>query len=280
MTGQKQGRREDRPTKSHDLPQLDILTARVSPIGPSTAAAVVAGWTSDDGAHAVCAANVHMLMEAVDDPSFTRTLAEADLLVCDGRPLVWAARLLGSADARHCRGFDLMVAVCERAARDGLKVGLYGSAPEVNEAVRRRLRERFPTLDITYSWSPPFRELSPEEEAGVMRTLATARPDILFVSLGCPRQERWMMAHRNELKCTMIGVGAAFDFHAETKKRAPQWMRRAGLEWAHRLGSEPTRLGGRYVKTNSAFLLKVIGSSARGRLAPRGVAPRDRAGSG
>ena len=151
-----------------------------------------------------------------------------------------------------------MLAVCERAAREGLTLGLYGGEPSVSEAVRRRLEDRYPGIVITYCWSPPFRELSREEDDAVVEELLAAMPDILLVSLGCPRQERWMMAHRDRLHCTMLGVGAAFDMIAGRVPVAPPWMQRAGFEWVFRLACEPRRLWRRYARHNVRFVALVL----------------------
>jgi N-acetylglucosaminyldiphosphoundecaprenol N-acetyl-beta-D-mannosaminyltransferase len=228
---------------------------------------MICDWVSEDTARSVCAGNVHMLMEAHDDASFARTLAEADLVVCDGRPLVWAARLLGVRGARQCRGLDLMLAVCECAARDGLSIGLYGGEPSVNEAVFRRLKDRYPGIVVTYRWTPPFRELTPEEDNTAVEELAATAPDILFVSLGCPRQERWMIAHRDRLGCTMLGVGAAFDMIAGRVAVAPRWMQHAGLEWVFRLALEPKRLWRRYARHNARFVALILLQRLRGETA-------------
>jgi N-acetylglucosaminyldiphosphoundecaprenol N-acetyl-beta-D-mannosaminyltransferase len=237
---------------------IQILSTRVRPIRVDEAARLVCRWASEHGARAVCAANVHMLMEAHYDPGFAGTLAAADLVVCDGRPLVWAARLQGFSDAHQCRGLDLMMAVCELASSNGLSIGLYGAEPAVSDEVRRRLMARYPGLDVTYCWSPPFRELSRSEDAAAIEDLLDAAPDILFVSLGCPKQERWMLAHRDRISCVMLGVGAAFDMMAGRIAVAPRWMQRAGLEWVFRLRCEPARLWRRYARYNSAFTALLI----------------------
>jgi N-acetylglucosaminyldiphosphoundecaprenol N-acetyl-beta-D-mannosaminyltransferase len=219
---------------------------------------MVCGWTAAAPARAVCAGNVHMLMEAHDHRDFADVLAAADLVVCDGRPLVWAARANGARDAHQCRGLDLMTAVCGLAARQGLTIGLYGGEPAVSQEVRRRLTTRHPELTVTYCWSPPFRELTAAEDAAAVEALRAAAADILFVSLGCPKQERWMLAHRERFGCVMVGVGAAFDMIAGTTGTAPRWMQRAGLEWAFRLGTDPKRLWRRYARHNARFVVLVL----------------------
>ena len=237
---------------------VQILSTRVRPMRVDEAVRLVCQWATGRVARAVCAGNVHMLMEAHNNPGFAGTLAAADLIVCDGRPLVWAARLQGFRDAHQCRGLDLMMAVCELARSDGLSIGLYGAEPSVSDEVRRRLQMRYPRLDVTYCWSPPFRELTRDENAAVVEDLLDVGPDILFVSLGCPRQELWMLAHRDQLHCVMLGVGAAFDMIAGRVAVAPRWMQRAGLEWVFRLAYEPGRLWRRYARHNSAFVALII----------------------
>ena len=244
---------------------LTIVTTRVLPIGVDEAASVAATWAEDGAGRVVCAANVHMVMEAWDDPPFAAALAGADLVVCDGRPLVWASGLLGMRDARQTRGFDLMEAVCARAARRGLRVGLYGAAPAVLSKVRRGLLAAHPGLDVVYAVSPPYRPLTAGEDRAVLADLVAAGVQVLFVSLGCPKQERWMLERRDRLGCVMLGVGAAFDMLAGEIPIAPRWAQRLGLEWALRLVREPRRLWKRYVRHNGRFVWLVVRQSATGR---------------
>jgi len=235
-----------------------VLTTRVLPVGVEEAAGVVAAWAADGRGRVVCAANVHMVMEAWDAPSFAATLAGADLVVCDGRPLVWSCRLQGVRDARQTRGLDLMLAVCGLAARRGLKVGLYGGEAAVAGEVRHRLVARFPGLDVSYCWSPPFRPLSAREDDDAVVAITAAGVQILLVVLGCPKQELWMMEHRERLACVMLGVGAAFDMVAGVVGVAPPWMQRAGLEWVFRLVREPRRLWRRYTRHNGRFVVLAL----------------------
>jgi N-acetylglucosaminyldiphosphoundecaprenol N-acetyl-beta-D-mannosaminyltransferase len=239
-------------------------------VSTEEAGSVIAAWAADGGARTVCAANVHMVMDAWDDPSFAAGLAGADLTVCDGRPLVWASRLQGVKDAQQARGLDVMLKLSSLAARRGLRVGLYGGRPEVLDEVRRRLVRRDPGLDIVYAWSPPFRELADEEDVAAMAAISAAKVQLLFVSLGCPRQEQWMFAHRDRVDCVMVGVGAAFDMIAGTVGTAPRWMQRIGLEWVYRLASEPRRLWRRYTRHNGRFVaLVLVGCWRRATLARR-----------
>jgi N-acetylglucosaminyldiphosphoundecaprenol N-acetyl-beta-D-mannosaminyltransferase len=235
----------------------DVLTLAVEPIPADAAAQKVTAWAADARGRVVCAANVHMVMEAWDDPGFADAVRGADLVVCDGRPLVWACRLDGVAGARQARGLDVLFEVCAAAEREGLGVGLYGGRPEVTAAAARRLRDGYPDLRLDYAWSPPFRPLDTAEDEEVVAAIAAASVQILFVGLGCPRQEQWMVAHRDRLPCVMLGVGAAFDFVGGGVSVAPRWLQVAGLEWAYRLWQEPRRLWRRYARHNLRFVVLV-----------------------
>jgi N-acetylglucosaminyldiphosphoundecaprenol N-acetyl-beta-D-mannosaminyltransferase len=202
----------------------------------------------------VCVATVHMVMEAFDDPAFQRIVNAADRVTPDGVPLVTALRMLGIPLARRVYGPTLTRVVCRRAEELGLPVGFYGGTPEVLEALTRELSAQFPKLSVPFTFSPPFRPLSEAEDAAVVDAIDAAGVAILFVGIGCPKQERWMAAHRESLRCTMVGVGAAFDFIAGMKSQAPRWMQRAGLEWLFRLIAEPRRLWRRYLIGNPRFL--------------------------
>ena len=243
--------------------EVKVLTTKVLPVGVDEAGSVVAAWAADSVGRVVCAANVHMVMEAWDDAAFAEVLNTADLAVCDGRPLTWACRLQGVRDARHARGLDLMTEVSARAARHHLRVGLYGGEPLVTEAVKRHLLALNPGLDVAYCWSPPFRELTAAEDDAVVEAIAAAGVQVLFVSLGCPKQERWMLAHRGRMTCVALGVGAAFDMLAGTLKVAPRWMQVTGLEWVFRLTREPGRLWRRYARHNARFVIRVVQQSLR-----------------
>lgn len=203
----------------------------------------------------ICVSNVHMCMETFDCESFRKTVNSADLVIPDGRPIFWAQRLLGYHEARQVRGQDIMNAICDFSNRAQVRVGLYGgSSDEVLSSVCSTLRSNYPSLEVAYAFSPPFRALSSDEEVAVIDGIRAANIDVLFVGIGCPKQELWMARNKSKLNCVMIGVGAAFDFISGTKKHAPRWMQIAGLEWAYRLFSEPQRLWKRYMKQNPRFL--------------------------
>jgi len=212
-------------------------------------------WARNRESRYVCVANVHMCMECVDHPSFRKVVNDADLTVPDGRPLVWMQYLLGYHHAQQVRGSDLVRALCTAAEKSGVSVGFYGGAPEVLDRFVAVLNTRFPNLQIAFCHAPPFRPLSEEELAADVERINNSGVDILFVGLGCPKQERWMAQQKGSVQAVMLGVGAAFDFLAGVKPHAPRWIQVAGLEWLFRLMCEPKRLWRRYLLLNPRFIL-------------------------
>jgi N-acetylglucosaminyldiphosphoundecaprenol N-acetyl-beta-D-mannosaminyltransferase len=223
----------------------------------------VARWAREGRSAYVCVATVHMVMEAFDSSAFLRTVNGADLVTPDGRPLVWALRSLGVKDATQVRGTDLTTHVVERAAREGLPIGLYGGTPDLLERFVGILERRYPGVRVVCRIAPPFRPLTPEEDEAVIEEILSSGARILFVGIGCPKQERWMEAHKERIPAVMLGVGAAFDFHTGRVRQAPGWMQVAGLEWLFRLLMDPRRLWKRYVRHNprfvALFLLQLLG---------------------
>lgn len=202
----------------------------------------------------VCLANVHMTMESYDSEKFQRVVNGADLVVPDGVPLVWALRALGEKDATQVRGADLVMRVAERAAEEGIPVGLYGGTPGTIRDFADLLKSRFPGIRVASVISPPFRPLTPEEDAAFTREIVDSGARILLVGIGCPRQERWIAEHKGRIPAAMLGVGAAFDFHTGRVRQAPRLVQRLGLEWVFRMLMEPRRLWKRYAKHNPRFV--------------------------
>ncbi len=231
-----------------------ILGMRVDATSYEETTAAVLDMARGGRGGTVCVSTPHMAMEVFDSPEFRRTVNAAERVTPDGVPLVWALRALGVAGATRVYGPDLMLALCAAAERDDLPVGLLGGSEDVLARLQQRLRARFPRLLIPFAWAPPFRPLAEEEDARVTDAIESAGVGVLFVGLGCPKQERWMAAHRERLVCALVGVGAAFDFMAGAKRQAPRWMMRAGLEWLFRLACEPRRLWRRYLLGNARFL--------------------------
>jgi len=203
----------------------------------------------------VCVSNVHMCMETYDSPDFRNIVNQADLVVADGKPISVVQKLLGHRGAKQVRGQDLVNALCKVSAEKGLKIGFYGgNSSTLLQTVTSRLIGNYPGLSVHYAYAPPFRPLTREEDRDVVSQIDAAGVDILFVGIGCPKQEIWMARHKSQLSCVMLGVGAAFDFIAGNKKHAPRWMQWLCLEWLFRLFSEPKRLWKRYLQQNPRFL--------------------------
>lgn len=206
----------------------------------------------------ICICNVHSIVTATHDKAHQAVLNAADMSTPDGMPLAWSLRKMGFPAQQRINGPDLMWKYCARAANGSHKVYLYGSTESTLVKLSAALKAAFPLLQIAGISSPPFRQLTVEEDEADIERINASGADVIFVSLGCPKQERWMYEHRGRIKCVMIGVGAAFDYHAGTIRRAPLWMQNSGLEWLHRLASEPRRLWRRYLITNFLFVWKMV----------------------
>lgn len=234
---------------------LPVLGVPIDVLDASAAVARISDWADAHESRYVCICNVHSVVTASKDATFRRVVADADMATPDGSPVAWMLRRQGAQGQPRVNGPDLMLDYCEHAARTGESIYLYGSTPETLLALQARLLSRWPTLRIAGAHAPPFRPATAGEDAAVIERIHQSGAGTVWVSLGCPKQELWMAAHRGQLRAVMIGVGAAFDFHAQTIARAPRWMRDHGLEWLHRLLSEPRRLWRRYLVTNTAFML-------------------------
>jgi N-acetylglucosaminyldiphosphoundecaprenol N-acetyl-beta-D-mannosaminyltransferase len=236
-----------------------VLGVRIDQTTYSDAVSQILGWARNGGNRYVCVANVHLVMEARDDAEFRRMVVEADLVTPDGMPLVWVLKAKGSKLPGRVYGPTLMRYLLDAAEREGVAVGLYGSTPEVLGALGTRLVAEHPRLNVAFSQSPPFRELSQAEDEAVCDGISASGARVLFVGLGCPKQEKWMAAHRGRVAAVMVGVGAAFDLIARTKRQAPRWMQQLGLEWFFRLTHEPVRLWKRYLYHNPRFVALAAG---------------------
>ncbi|MFZ2172306.1 MAG: WecB/TagA/CpsF family glycosyltransferase [Methylococcaceae bacterium] len=195
------------------------------------------------------------MVTATQDIEYGRVVNEADMATPDGAPLAWMLRRLGHAGQQRISGPDLMWRYCEQAQSRAEPIFLYGSSEQTLVALKVKLLAAFPSLNIMGAISPPFRALTQDEDAAIVEQINSSGAGVVWVSLGCPKQELWMAAHCGRIHAVMIGVGAAFDYHAGTIKRAPKWMQDCGLEWLYRLASEPRRLWKRYLVTNTLFLL-------------------------
>jgi N-acetylglucosaminyldiphosphoundecaprenol N-acetyl-beta-D-mannosaminyltransferase len=206
----------------------------------------------------VCVTGVHGVMECQSDPDLRQIHNAAGMVTPDGMPLVWLSKLMGQRHVERVYGPDLMLAVCQQTANMGYRHYLYGSSDAVLTQLEANLRQRIPNLQVVGAYSPPFRALTDEEDRALVARINAAAPDIVWVGLSTPKQEKWMAAHVDKLDAVLVGVGAAFDFHAGTKPQSPRWMQRSGLEWCFRLLTEPRRLWKRYLYNNPRFVLAVL----------------------
>ncbi len=231
-----------------------VCGTRVDAVSYQDVIAQVTAWAQRSESRSVCCANVHMVMEAFDSPAYRAILDRADLVTPDGMPLVWALRLLGLKGAQRTYGPDLTTLLLAEAERQGIPVGFHGASRGVLGQLILNVRRRYPALRIVYHYSPPFRKLNKLERELQIAVIHDSGARLLFVGLGCPKQERWVIDHRDRIPAVMLAVGAAFDFLAGATPQAPRWMMAAGLEWLFRLATEPGRLWLRYFRHNPRFI--------------------------
>ncbi|MEL6230320.1 MAG: WecB/TagA/CpsF family glycosyltransferase [Cyanobacteria bacterium J06627_3] len=232
-----------------------ILSVRVDGTTYQDVCDRISPWATTKQSCYIVAANVHVVMTAYWNRAYRKILNHAALVTPDGMPLVWGLRQLGIANPSRVYGPDLMLAWCDRAAKEQLPIYLYGGTDTMVQHLTQNLQQRFPSLIIAGSHAPPFRPLTPAEEAADIVAIHRSGATVVFVGLGCPKQEEWMARQQGKLQAVMIGVGAAFSFHSGVVSQAPRWMMAWGLEWLYRLLQEPRRLWRRYVINNTAFLL-------------------------
>lgn len=239
-------------------PSYSVLNVRVDATQIPDVIGQMKTWIAERHAcRMIAVTGMHGVMEAQHDASFRKILGDADAVVPDGMPLVWLGRLRGHALSRRVYGPELMMAFCERTAAEGCRHFLYGGAAGQSEKLSAVLSRKFPGLKIAGTFAPPFRELTADEDAHIAEMINGAAPDVVWVGLGTPKQERWMHEHRAKLRApVLVGVGAAFDIYTGTKPQAPEWMREHGLEWLYRLVQEPRRLWKRYLVYGSEFVVR------------------------
>ncbi len=239
---------------------INVLGTRVGSLDIPRTVSMIEDWAGQDRfGRYVCVTGVHGVMESLRSESIRGIHNRADAVVPDGMPLVWLGRLHGRRNMARVYGPDLMLAVLARAAERGLTSFFYGGAPGVADALKQRLEERFPGLRVVGTWCPPFRQLTGEEEKQAIEAINRAAPDLLWIGLSTPKQEMLMAAWSGKVRAkVMLGVGAAFNFHAGRIRQAPRWIQRIGMEWLFRLSMEPRRLAGRYLRNNPAFLWNIV----------------------
>jgi N-acetylglucosaminyldiphosphoundecaprenol N-acetyl-beta-D-mannosaminyltransferase len=249
--------------------RVNILGVEVSAITMRDATAALEEWIRNRTPRYVCITGVHGVMESQRDPELKAIHNAAGLVTPDGVPLVWMSRRLGFPHVERVYGPDLMRAMTALSAEHGYRNFYYGGRPGTADHLKEVLTRAHPGLQVVGTFCPPFRPLTPEEDEAAVLEINAARPDIVWVGLSTPKQERWMAAHVGRLSApVLVGVGAAFDFLAGEKAQAPHWMQRNGLEWAFRMATEPRRLAGRYLKNNPAFILRALHQLAHPRSHP------------
>lgn len=235
--------------------RVNVLGVGVSAINMEIALNVISGWIANRSHQYVCITGVHGVMESQEDEELKAIHNDAGLVTPDGMPLVWISKMKGRREVQRVYGPDLMLALCEYSVQSGYRHYFYGGSDGVPQLLADKLSSRFPGLAVAGTFSPPFRPLTAVEDQGIIEMINDSHADIVWVGLSTPKQERWMSAHIGKINApVLIGVGAAFDFHAGLKSQAPVWMQRSGLEWLFRLATEPRRLWKRYLRNNPLFV--------------------------
>jgi len=237
-----------------NIPKQDLIVTPVSTLLFDEQINLMVSWAKQKQSRMVCVANVHMLVEAWQNNHFANVLKQADLVTPDGMPLVWMLKSLGHKQAQRVAGMDIFQTVCQQAAIAQTSIFLLGSSPEVLDKISQRLKLQFPTIKIAGTESPPFRPLAPTVDMDMVNTINESGAGVLFVALGCPKQELWMNQHKDKIQAVMIGVGGVFPVYAGILKETPKLMQNLGLEWLFRLCQEPKRLWKRYATTIPIFI--------------------------
>ena len=246
------------------IPCTNILGVGISAITLNQAVEQISAWIDQRTRRYVSVCTVHTIMECQRNSTVRQAINQASLATPDGMPLVWLSRWGGHDHVSRVYGPDLMLALCQHSLKHGDRHYFYGGAEGIPDLLSTKLQARFPDLQIAGRYSPPFRSLTPKENARIVQQINQAQPDIVWVGLGTPKQDLWMAAQRAELTApVLIGVGAAFDFLAGRIPQAPYWMQRRGLEWLFRLWQEPRRLWYRYLVYNPLFVLLYLAQSLK-----------------
>jgi N-acetylglucosaminyldiphosphoundecaprenol N-acetyl-beta-D-mannosaminyltransferase len=258
-TDQEAGSSSSSHRRPEEIARTNILGVGVSAVNLPMAMQAIEHWIEARTPHYVCVAGVHNIMASQHDPALRQIHNRAGLVTPDGMPLVWLSKLTGHRHVDRVYGPDLMAMLCKKSVKKGYRHFLYGSSEEVLNQLSANLSRQAPGLHIAGIYSPPYRPLTPEEDQAIVKRINDCAPDIVWVGLGTPKQDHWMADHVGRLSApVLVGVGAAFDFHAGAKRQAPYWMQRSGLEWVFRLAIEPRRLWRRYIYNNPRFVLEVF----------------------
>jgi len=253
---------EDSLNPNRSLPahkRCDVLGVGISAVNIPLAVATIEHWIATRQQNFVTITGVHGVMESQSDEKLKQIHNEAGMVTPDGMPMVWMNKLAGNSHVSRVYGPDFMLAVSDVSAKKGYKHFYYGGKEGVADTLKAKLTEQFPGLQVVGVYCPPFRPLTPEEDAAVCKMIDDSGADIVWVGLSTPKQERWMHSHLGKHNApVMVGVGAAFDFHAGLVSQAPKWMQKSGMEWFYRLCTEPKRLWKRYLKNNPLFIMNVM----------------------
>lgn len=249
----------DNPITGPAVERVNVLGVGVSVLNLQRARQIITDAIAAERKGYITVTGVHGISEAQDDPQFREILNNSFLCTPDGMPTVWMGKLAGHKQIDRVYGPDLMELLCATGVELGWKHFFYGGAEGVAGELKARLQNKFPGLNVVGTFTPPFRSLNADEERALITTVAAAQPDLFWVGLSTPKQERFMATYLPKLDTKiMIGVGAAFDFHAGKVRQAPRWIQRGGLEWAYRIYQEPRRLWKRYARNNPLFIARVI----------------------
>jgi len=238
----------------NNIPTQDVISAPICTLPFDEQISLIIDWAKACQSRMVCVSNVHMLIEAWQDSYFANVLKHADLITPDGMPLVWMLKAMGAKQSQRVAGMDIFCTVCEQASTDQVSIFLLGSKPDVLDKICQRLKSDYPMLKVAGVESPPFSPLAPTADMNTVQKINASGAGIVFVSLGCPKQELWMSQHQEKVQAVMIGVGAVFPVYAGILKHAPKIMQAVGLEWLFRLLQEPKRLWKRYLTTIPIFV--------------------------
>jgi N-acetylglucosaminyldiphosphoundecaprenol N-acetyl-beta-D-mannosaminyltransferase len=248
----------------------NVLGVKVSAVNLSTAVDMADRWIGAKNRGYICVTGVHGVMEAQKDAEFLHILNHAFINTPDGMPMSWVGHLQGLSQMDRVFGPDFMAAMCQLSVERGYRHFLYGGEPGVAELLKETLQRRFPGLRVVGTYTPPFRNLSAAEEDDVLTQVQVSKPHILWVGLSTPKQERFMAHYIDRLEVPLlVGVGAAFDYHTGRVRDCPHWIKRAGLQWVHRLLQDPKRLWKRYLRNNPVFIWNIALQALKLRQFPR-----------
>ncbi|MCW3113070.1 MAG: glycosyl transferase, WecB/TagA/CpsF family [Segetibacter sp.] len=251
--------------KNSEMEKVNLISISLSIGSYSNFVNTIISSAKEKKPYYTCIANVHMLVEAYRNKSFANVISNANIITPDGRPLAWALRLLYGIRQDRVAGMDLLPDLLSAASTENLSVYFYGGTEEILDRTKSFVKIRYPNLKVVGTYSPPFRLPTKDEEDAVIQKIENSKASLVFVVLGCPKQERWMGAVHERLNAVLVGIGGALPVVIGVHKRAPKWMQTAGLEWLFRLIQEPRRLFKRYAITNTWFLFLLLREYYRSR---------------